>query len=279
MADTSNEQPTPSESRWVRHVVNAAAFLITAVCVLWAVQAQHWVGVTFFPQSVLALVLGLSVFIAWVTLRADGSRRGPAPFIDYVGGVLGLVTLLYVSVDFERLSMEYGNRTTETLVIGFIVTATVLESLRRATGYTLLAVVVVFFIFALVGHLVPGSMRSLEVGWNELVTDLGLDAGAAYGTPLQIGAEVVVVFIFFGQLLLRTGGGEFFTDLAMAGFGRQRGGAAKISVVASALFGSISGSATSNVASTGVITIPLMIRSGYSPVNAGAIGAVASTLS
>ncbi len=277
MADTSNEQPTPSESRRVRHVVNTAAFLITAVCVLWAVQAQHWVGVTFFPQSVLALVLGLSVFIAWVTLRADGSKRGPAPFIDYVGGVLGLVTLLYVSVDFERLSMEYGNRTTEALVIGFIVTATVLESLRRATGYTLLAVVVGFFIFALVGHLVPGSMRSLEVGWNELVTDLGLDAGAAYGTPLQIGAEVVVVFIFFGQLLLRTGGGEFFTDLAMAGFGRQRGGAAKISVVASALFGSISGSATSNVASTGVITIPLMIRSGYSPVNAGAIEAVAST--
>jgi len=173
--------------------------------------------------------------------------------------------------------MEYGNRTIETLIIGFIVVLTVLEALRRATGYALLGVVIGFFVFALVGHLVPGPMRSLEVGWNELITDLGLDAGAAYGTPLQIGAEVVVPFIFFGQLLLRTGGGEFFTDLAMAGFGRRRGGAAKISVVASALFGSISGSATSNVASTGVITIPLMRRSGYSGVNAGAIEAVAST--
>lgn len=277
MADTSDEQVEPSESGAVRHPVNAAAFIITAVCVLWAVQAQHWVGVTFFPQSVLALILGLSVFIAWVTLRADGSAGGPVPWFDCVGGVVGLVTLVYVAVDYERLSMEYGYRTTETLIIGFIVTITVLESLRRATGYTLVAVVIGFFIFGLVGHLIPGNMKSLEVGWNEMITDLGLDAGAAYGTPLQIGAEVVVVFIFFGQLLLRTGGGEFFTDLAMAGFGRRRGGAAKISVVASALFGSISGSATSNVASTGVITIPLMTRSGYSPVNAGAIEAVAST--
>lgn len=277
MADTSDEQVEPSESGAVRHPVNAAAFIITAVCVLWAVQAQHWVGVTFFPQSVLALILGLSVFIAWVTLRADGSAGGPVPWFDCVGGVVGLATLVYVAVDYERLSMEYGDRTTEALIIGFIVTITVLESLRRATGYTLVAVVIGFFIFGLVGHLIPGNMKSLEVGWNEMITDLGLDAGAAYGTPLQIGAEVVVVFIFFGQLLLRTGGGEFFTDLAMAGFGRRRGGAAKISVVASALFGSISGSATSNVASTGVITIPLMTRSGYSPVNAGAIEAVAST--
>ena len=277
MAESANEQTTPSESGMVRHLVNAAAFAVSAICILWAVQAQHWVGVTFFPQSVLALILALSVFIAWVTLRADGSTGGPTPLIDWIGGVAGLVTLVYVAVDYERLSMEYGSRTTEALIIGCFVTITVLEALRRATGYTLLAVVIVFFVYALVGHLVPGSMRALEVGWNELITDLGIDAGAAYGTPLQIGAEVVVVFIFFGQLLLRTGGGEFFTDLAMAGFGRRRGGAAKISVVASALFGSISGSATSNVASTGVITIPLMTRSGYSPVNAGAIEAVAST--
>ncbi|MEE8334308.1 MAG: hypothetical protein V3R85_10700, partial [Alphaproteobacteria bacterium] len=79
MADTSDEQTTPSESGMARRIVDAAAFLITAVCVLWAVQAQHWVGVTFFPQSVLALILGLSVFIAWVTLRADGSTQGPVP--------------------------------------------------------------------------------------------------------------------------------------------------------------------------------------------------------
>jgi TRAP transporter 4TM/12TM fusion protein len=280
MAETPPEtlaDPGPEAGPVQRGVVATAAFLLTAICVLWAIEAQRWFDLTFFPQSVLALVLGLSVFIGWLTVRVNREAGGRAPVGDWLGAVLGLATLIFVSADYERLSMEYGNRTTEALILGTIITLTVLEALRRATGYTLLAVVFGFFVFGLVGHLVPGKMKSLEVGWNELLTDLGLDAGAAFGTPLQIGAEVVVVFIFFGQLLLRTGGGEFFTNLAMAGFGRRRGGAAKISVVASALFGSISGSATSNVASTGVITIPLMRRSGYSGIDAGAIESVAST--
>lgn len=277
MAEELNENTALSSSPAVRFCINGAAALITITCVLWAVEAQRWFELTFFPQSILALILGFSVFVSWLSLRADRSAGGSVPWYDWIGATVGLATLLFVAFDYERLSMEYGNRTDEALILGGLITLTVLESLRRATGYALLAVVGAFFTFGLVGHLVPGKMRSLEVGWNELVTDLGLDAGAAFGTPLQIGAEVVVVFIFFGQLLLLTGGGEFFTNLAMAGFGKRRGGAAKISVIASALFGSISGSATSNVASTGVITIPLMQRSGYSPENAGAIEAVAST--
>ncbi|MDA0652228.1 MAG: TRAP transporter fused permease subunit [Proteobacteria bacterium] len=277
MAEELNENTVLSNSKAVRFLVNGAAALITVTCVLWAVEAQRWFGWTFFPQSVLALILGLSVFIAFLSLRANRSAGGVIPWFDWVGAVAGMVTFLYISLQYERLSQAYGNRTEECLILGFLVLITVLEALRRSTGYALLSVVAAFFIFGLLGHHVPGEMRSLEVGWNALVTDLGLDAGAAYGTPLQIGAEVVVVFIFFGQLLLLTGGGEFFTNLAMAGFGRRRGGAAKISVVASALFGSISGSATSNVASTGVITIPLMRRSGYSAEDAGAIEAVAST--
>ena len=277
MAEELNETTALSDSPAARFFINGAAALITIVCVLWAVEAQRWFDWTFFPQSVLALILGLSVFIAWLSMRANRSSGGTIPWYDWLGAFIGLATFFFIAFHYERLSEAYGNRTDETLAIGFLVIITVLEALRRTTGYALLSVVAVFFVFGLIGHHIPGEMRALEVGWNELVTDLGLDSGAAYGTPLQIGAEVVVVFIFFGQLLLLTGGGEFFTNLAMAGFGKRRGGAAKISVVASALFGSISGSATSNVASTGVITIPLMRRSGYSAEDAGAIEAVAST--
>jgi TRAP transporter 4TM/12TM fusion protein len=277
MVEELNENTALSDSKLARLCINGAAALITITCVLWAIEAHRWFDLTFFPQSVLALILGFSVFIAWLSLRANRSAGGAIPWFDWVGASVGLVTFIYISAHYERLSETYGNRTDEALILGFLVLIPVLEALRRSTGYALLSVVAVFFIFGLLGHHVPGEMKALEVGWNELVTDLGLDAGAAYGTPLQIGAEVVVVFIFFGQLLLLTGGGEFFTNLAMAGFGKRRGGAAKISVVASALFGSISGSATSNVASTGVITIPLMRRSGYSAENAGAIEAVAST--
>ncbi|MFC6658559.1 TRAP transporter permease [Roseibium salinum] len=95
--------------------------------------------------------------------------------------------------------------------------------------------------------------------------------------PLAVGTIIVLLFVFFGRLLFAAGGGSFFTDLAMAATGNTRGGSAKISVVGSALFGSISGSAVSNVVTTGVVTIPLMERGGYTKKDAGAIEAVAST--
>jgi TRAP transporter 4TM/12TM fusion protein len=97
------------------------------------------------------------------------------------------------------------------------------------------------------------------------------------GIPLAIATTIVVAFIFFGQLLFKSGGSEFFTDLSLAVMGRYRGGSAKIAVTASALFGSISGSAVANVVATGVVTIPLMRKGGYPAHMAGAIEAVAST--
>ena len=100
---------------------------------------------------------------------------------------------------------------------------------------------------------------------------------ALLGLPTKIIVLTVVLFIWMGQLLLHTGASEWFTDVAAAIMGRSRGGSAKIAVVASGLFGSISGSAVSNVASTGVITIPLMRQAGYDAKTAGAIEAVAST--
>jgi TRAP transporter 4TM/12TM fusion protein len=140
-----------------------------------------------------------------------------------------------------------------------------------------LGVLLLFFAYALFGHLVPGRLagRSLEV--LEMFSFLGIDNVAMLGLPLRIISTIVLIFIFLGQLLLRSGGSAFFSDLASALMGRSRGGAAKIGVCASALFGSISGSAVANVASTGVITIPLMRQSGYKRHVSAAIEAVAST--
>ena len=123
----------------------------------------------------------------------------------------------------------------------------------------------------------PRRWTGRSVGLESLLVYLSFDSNAVLGVALNVSATVIVPFIFFGQLLFKSGGAAFFTDLAMAIMRRQRGGAAKISVFASALFGSISGSAVSNVATTGVMTIPLMRRAGYSAEKAGAIVAVAST--
>ena len=110
-----------------------------------------------------------------------------------------------------------------------------------------------------------------EIGTKELIIGLALDPQALLGAPLKIGTTVVISFLFLGQVLNLSGGSKFFTDLATSAMGQYRGGSAKIAVIASSLFGSISGSAVSNVASTGVVTIPLMRESGYTKETAGAI--------
>jgi TRAP transporter 4TM/12TM fusion protein len=115
------------------------------------------------------------------------------------------------------------------------------------------------------------------VEFTRLLVYLSLDTNALLGATLQIGILVVVPFILLGQLLSRCGGSEFFTDLARAWMGRYRGGSAKVAVVGSGFFGMISGSAVANVTAVGVVTIPLMMRSGYPAQIAAAIEAVGST--
>ena len=106
---------------------------------------------------------------------------------------------------------------------------------------------------------------------------MGFDSNAILGTTLMVATTIVIAFILFGNLLNATGGGDFFNDISIATMGRYRGGSAKIAVVSSALFGTISGSAVANVVSGGIVTIPLMIRTGYKNYQAAAIEAVAST--
>ena len=153
----------------------------------------------------------------------------------------------------------------------------VIEGVRRRAGLVLFAIILTFLIYALFADRVPGALVGRELSPVRLLQYLGFDPGAVFSTPLAVGTVIVILFVFFGQLLFKAGGGEFFTDLALAATGRTRGGSAKISIVASALFGSISGSAVSNVVTTGVVTIPLMRRGGYSKTDAGAIEAIAST--
>jgi TRAP transporter 4TM/12TM fusion protein len=140
-----------------------------------------------------------------------------------------------------------------------------------------LVIVAVFLLYALFAHKMPGGLVGREVTPTVLVQYVGFDPSAAFSLPLTVASVIVILFVFFGKLLFAAGGGVFFTHLAMALTGNTRGGSAKISVIASAMFGSISGSAVSNVVTTGVITIPLMRKSGYSSRDAGAIEAIAST--
>jgi TRAP transporter 4TM/12TM fusion protein len=271
-----NDQNVPVSGP-MRIVAALLAGTLTIVCLLWVIDLPRYLGYAFYREQFLAPVLGLAIAAMFLTVPAGKTRRAGVPWYDVALAALGLGAMLWITVEYQRLLIDLAFRTTEVVALGAIILVLIMEGLRRTTGYALFIVVAVFLVYAMVGHLVPGQFRARPVDLDWMVVYLAFDPSALFGTPLTVGATVVVIFIWMGQLLFKAGGGQFFTDIATALMGRRRGGAAKIAVVASGLFGSISGSAVSNVASTGIITIPMMHRSGYTPRDAGAIESVAST--
>ncbi|MEJ2121229.1 MAG: TRAP transporter fused permease subunit [Alphaproteobacteria bacterium] len=258
-------------------IARLAAGLACASCVLWNADLPGWFGVAFLKEQYLAVILGLSLCATYLTTRWTGEESERTPWYDLIMALAALVVLGYTAANYQGLVEQIGDRPLILTVIGGFIVVAVLEGLRRLTGWMLFVIICLFVVYALLGHKVPGQLVGRKVELSHLVQYIGFDPSAVFGTPLSVGATIVILFVFMGKLLFKAGGGTFFTDLALAATGRMRGGSAKISVIASALFGSISGSAVSNVATTGVITIPLMRRGGYSAVNAGAIEAIAST--
>ena len=262
---------------WSGVVIAVCAIAMTVLCILWNLDVHTRLGFAILTEQYLAAELGLAICILFLSSTIHGRQEGPASIPGAVLAFLGLATLAYTAWAYPALLYEQAYRPPILTFIGGVTVFLVLEGVRRSSGWTLWSIVVVFLVYALVAHLVPGPLVGSRTGMIKLIQYAGFDPSAVYSTPLAVGTIIVLLFIFFGRLLFMAGGGEFFTDLAMALTGRARGGSAKISVVGSALFGSISGSAVSNVVTTGVVTIPLMRRGGYSKTDAGAIEAIAST--
>jgi TRAP transporter 4TM/12TM fusion protein len=261
----------------IRAIVAVLGATLAGLCLAWALGVHTALGIALHNEQLLATVLGLAVAIAFTALNWRGRpQTAPAP-LDLALVAIGLAACLWIAASFPRLMLDVAYRTPEVVALGAVVFLLVLEALRRCTGWTLLAVVLTFVAYAMVAHLMPADIRGKPQALGPLVVYLSFDPSAVFGTPLVIGATVVIMFLWMGETLIRSGGGEFFKDLALALMGNRRGGPAKICVVGSALFGTISGSAVSNVASIGVFTIPMMKRTGYSGRDAGAIEAVGST--
>ena len=199
------------------------------------------------------------------------------PWYDFAAAALGLAWGGYLAARYPTLIDQAFYLKTEAFMIGIVLLPLTIEALRRTAGWSFTLIVAAFLIYALFGDYVPGRLQARTQDLYNLVAYITTDPVAMLGIPMTIICTIVIMFVFFGQLLLKSGASEWFTDIASSLMGRRRGGAAKIAVVASSLFGMISGSAVSNVASVGVITIPLMRQAGYDRKVAGAIEAVAST--
>jgi TRAP transporter 4TM/12TM fusion protein len=217
---------------------------------------------------------GLALALAYTLLA---SRRTFARPFDYANAVLSLVLCGYIFVRYEPLTYELAMLPTEGIVGSAILVFLVLEASRRTSGFGFVAIILAMAVYIYISPSLPGDFQTRWVSPERLVAYLGLDVNSMIGSILQVAVLVVIPFTILGQVLARTGGADFFADIAMAAMGRFRGGSAKIAVVGSALFGMISGSAVSNVLAVGIVTIPTMVRAGFSRYKAAAIESVGST--
>lgn len=201
-----------------------------------------------------------------------------AAILDGLLIALSLAAGIYLIANMNVLQAErLGTPNRADMLFGAITILIVLEITRRTIGNLLPLVALGFIAYAYFGAYIPGVFGHRGYDLERIISTTSLGATGIFGVPLGVSSTFVFLFVLFGSILEKTGGGAFFTDAAYAFAGRMRSGPAQTAVVSSATMGMISGSAVANVVTVGSFTIPLMKKMGYAPNFAGAIEAVAST--
>lgn len=274
------EKATDSELRF-RKLTGYAAPLVSVVLVAlsvfhywtagFGIMTEHW-----HKAVHLAAVLGL-VFIVFPGGRLSiGPKFGGVPALDWLLATAAVVATIYLPVIFDELTFRIGMPNDMDLLMGTIMVVVTLEAVRRAMGIVLPIIVIVFILYAVWGNLLTGVLAHPGADWAGFVNHVYLTQEGIFGIPAKVVATYVFHFVLFGVIATRMGLGQFFIDIATVIAGRYAGGPAKVAVLASAMFGSISGSSIANTVTTGSLTIPAMKKVGYKPHFAGAVEAAAS---
>ena len=224
--------------------------------------------------------LGIVLAVSFLTLNGNPRRPAKGSWFGWIAAALSLAIALYFiyrSPYYETRLPMIDELSLADQVAGMLAIGLILEATRRVIGFTLVIVVLVFLAYGVFGQWISGPFYHRALSLQEMLDQLVFTTNGVFGSALHVAAFLVFVFVTFGALLDRCGGGDFFFDLANSLVGKQVGGPAKVAVVSSGLYGSISGSPTADVVTTGAFTIPMMIRTGLSPVYAGAVEATAST--
>jgi TRAP transporter 4TM/12TM fusion protein len=263
----------------VRAVANVIAILLPLGTIAYSADLLRPIGLLFYPEQFFGVMFGLAMALCYLHVPAGPgrARSGACPWYDIVAAALSLAGGIHVALRYPILTEHVAEVPIEGLITAAVMCVLIIEATRRSAGPPIAIVAVSFVVLALVADLLPGTMAGRNVDPARLIYYLIWDSTAVFGLPMMIITSIVVCFILFGHALFKSGGSGFFTDISLVLMGRFRGGPAKIAIVASSLFGTISGSVVANVVSTGVVTIPLMKNAGYRPHVAGAIEAVAST--
>ncbi len=241
---------------------------------LWILDIPVRLNIGVVTASYISLMLAVSIAAGF--LLKPSFKGSTSVLLDIGIGLLALISWGWVAVNYIDWLTDLANRGMEKWVPGIIAIILLIEALRRFCGAAITILTVVFIAYGFFGHNLGGIFEGAAVSPTRLILYFYADSGGVPGLILSIVCSVVFGFLLMGELMKTSGGGQFLTDISLSLMGHYRGGPAKVSIVASSIFGSISGSTVGNVMSTGVVTIPLMKKTGLPGYFAAAVEAIAS---
>ncbi|AMY68772.1 TRAP transporter permease [Frigidibacter mobilis] len=279
------EEEFDPEARY--RTVSRPVLLLSGV-LLFALSVYHYYTAGYgIPRATThrGLHMGVSLFLIFLSFAAFSSGRHKTsrfailglPVLDWALAIAALVSSLYVPWIYDQLAFRIGNPLPIDVVMGTVLLLALFEAVRRSMGWPLPVIAALFIGYAYFGRSMPGIFVHPGADWAGIVNHLYLSSQGVYGTALGVIATYVFHFVLFGVMAQKIGLGQLFIDLATALTGRFSGGPAKVSVVSSALLGSISGSSIANTVTTGALTIPTMIKIGFKRHFAAAVEAASST--
>ena len=222
--------------------------------------------------------LGFLLGLTWLYFPANKkSPRGKPSVLDLVLFVVSIFVTVLTVINRDAYLLRSGILNMNDYILGSIIMILVLEATRRTVGGQMLWISIICLAYMWAGPYMPGVFSHRGQSVKRIIQAIYMGGEGIFGMPLGVSSTYLIIFVILAAILDKSGLGKLFNDLALGLGGRFSGGPAKVAVVASALAGTISGSAASNVATTGAFTIPLMKKIGYQPTFAGAVEAAAST--
>lgn len=264
-----------------------AAGVVFAVSIFWALFqlwqasplpfALRW-GVLNDTEA-RSIHLGLALFLAFLAFPAwrSANQRQQVPWFDWLLAAAAAFAGSYLFTFYQELATRPGQPNTLDIVTATVGMLLLLEATRRAVGWPMAALAAVFIAYSLLGPWMPDVLAHKGASFNRMLSQMWLGTEGVFGVALGVSSSAIFVYVLFGALLDRAGGGNYMMQVSFAALGHLRGGPAKVAVVSSGLNGLISGSSVSNVVSGGIFTIPLMKKAGYGGVKAAAIETMSST--
>lgn len=265
-----------NETRKENKVATAYILIVAVVLCLFHLYTSGFGLLLSIKQCGIHWMLVLMMLFIVYPFNKRKTEAKPT-VLDYALIVLAIASSLYLLLNYSDIVARGAIPNKVDMIMGVIMLIITLEATRRAVGKELLIICLFFLAYAVWGRVFPGIFAHRGFSLSRIIGHLYLSTEGIYGIPMNVSATYLVLFIFFGAVLKETGLDRFFRDISLAIAGRITGGPAQVAVVASGLFGSINGSATANVVTTGAFTIPMMKSIGYPGYFAGAVEAVAST--